>query len=313
MSIYSKNILNKAKENEAWSKIFQFVKPNSKILDIGCSSGKLGAALRKEKGAYVVGMDLDEDDVKLAKKNLNEAFLLNIEQDSIKHLGKFDIVVMADVIEHLLDPINALKKIKGALRPNGELIFSIPNMANATVRIELLKGRFEYRDWGLLDRTHLHFYDQEEVNRVFREANYNVLKTDCTIRNIPKNVLIKELKPLGIEVTDSFVDFLNRPEALTYQFVGRATPDVTLKKFTAQSTSSLDSVTREIDGILQQLSAKEQSIQMLNKQLKEMEVRANTLDVELQGIHRSKGWRLLKRTYQARDTFLKPIKKHKNK
>lgn len=308
MSVYSKNALNTANQNEAWSKIFKFVKPGSRILDVGCSSGKLGAALRQEKNAYVVGLDLDSADVKLAKNNLDEAHVLNIEQDAIDHLGKFDIVIMADVIEHLLNPVTTLIKVKGLLGPKGELIFSIPNMANATIRVELLKGHFEYRDWGLLDRTHLHYYDQQEVNRVFQAAAYDVVQTDCTIRNIPKDILRKELEPIGIQVADKLVKFLNSPEALTYQFIGRAVPAIRPKKFVATTSSSLDSITREIDAIQAQMKAKEKEARTLKKALKVEQARAAMLEERLGTILGSKSWILLQKAH----TVKRKIKRQKN-
>ncbi|GAC1387363.1 MAG: hypothetical protein NVS1B7_1530 [Candidatus Saccharimonadales bacterium] len=319
MSAYSENSLNKDNENEAWSKVYNFIKPNSRILDIGCSSGRLGEALIKDKNAYVVGLDLDDDDIELAKKNLNEAHKLNIEKDKVSHLGKFDMIIMADVIEHLVDPVKALKKIRSLLNPKGELIFSIPNMANATVRIELLKGHFEYREWGLLDRTHLHFYDQDEVNRVFNDAGYNVIQTDCTIRGIPHKILKKELAPLGIEITPKLVNVLNKPDALTYQFVGRAAPSAKPNRFVAQSTSSLDSITREIDSVVQQLAAKEQQlaakeqlveakenqVKLLDKERAQIDAKARLLDKQLNAILSSRGWKLLEKIYRVKSRFNK--------
>lgn len=314
MSIYSGNKLNKSNHNDAWYKIFQLVKPDSKILDIGCSSGKLGAALKKEKSVYVVGLDIDKEDVALAIKNLDEAFLTNIEKDSIDKLGKFDFVIMADVIEHLYDPVSALKKIKQALKPNGKIIFSIPNMANATVRIELLKGRFEYRDWGLLDRTHLHYYDLEEVQRIFRDAGLKVINTDCTIRNIPKDILTKELTPIGIEVTDTFINFLNSPEALTYQFIGLVVDDPKPPKFSPKTTSSLDSITREIDSLVhkhqKEVQAKTQDLEQAEQRHAKLQNETKILRDELNNILNSRGWKVITKVAAAK-AKLKSVKPRK--
>ncbi len=297
MSVYSNNRYDKSSPNDAWYKISQFIEPGAKVLDIGCSSGKLGAALKKEKQVHVVGIDIDEADVQLAKKNLDEAHILNIEQDDPTFLGKFDIIIMADVIEHLIDPVAALTKIKHLLDKNGKLVFSIPNMANITTRIELLKGKFEYKDFGLLDRTHLHFYDKDEVERVFKEAGYQIAQTDCTLREIPDDILIKDLEPLGIALNPKLKEALNNSEAITYQFIGWAKPSDKPLGFAPHTTSPLDSVSVYIDELRAQhddaLNHRDQEIKRLAKQ-------ATDVQSVLDAIHNSKGWKLLDRFYTAK-------------
>ncbi len=302
--MYSNNKYLKDQPNDAWFKIFQFIKPNSTILDIGCSSGKLGAALKKEKKVHVIGVDIDKDDVELAKKNLDDASLLNIEKDDPSHLGKFDYIIMADVIEHLVDPVGALKKVTELLNKNGKLVFSIPNMANVTTRIELLKGKFEYKDFGLLDRTHLHFYDHKEVNRVFDAAGFVVETTDCTMREIPEKLLSKELSEIGVELTPKFHKHLLETEALVYQFIGVASPGKTPKKMPLLTKTPLDIISIEIDRLrdeqTKELEVKNKEAEVLNKKVKELEETTHTLDNRLSEILNSKGWKMLNRVYKAK-------------
>lgn len=271
MSFYSDNTYNTSDTNNAWNKIFQFVKPNSKILDIGCSSGNLGQALKKNKNVQVIGIDIDQNDVNLAKNNLDDAFLLNVEDDDLNHLGQFDIVIMADVIEHLLNPVNALQKVKKILKKDGQLIFSIPNMANVTTRLQLLKGRFEYTDTGILDRTHLHFYDKKEIDRIFALAGFQIKTTDSTIRNIPKEMLKKELEEFGIKLTHKLFEYFTQPEALAYQYIGYAkvSNSRSIKNFALESSSPLDITDRAIkllhNNYQQAIRSKEEEIADLHK------------------------------------------------
>lgn len=305
MSVYSNNDLSKQTPNDAWFKIFQYIDPDTNILDIGCSSGKLGEALREQKNVHIVGLDIDTQDVELAKRNLNEAHLINIETDDLGFLGQFDAIIFADVIEHLLDPVAALKKIKPLLKKNGKVIFSIPNMANVTIRIELLKGNFEYKDFGLLDRTHLHFYDKKEVQRVFNEAGYQVVDTDCTLREIPEDLLRSELKPLGIELAPKLSELLNSAEAITYQFIGYAQLTDKPQKFTPKTTSPLDSVSIQIDNIKSQydelLKAKDAELIAKTKHIKQLDNRVNLLDAELLAVHTSKSWKLIQKVRNVKN------------
>lgn len=309
MSVYSNNRLVKENVNDAWFKIFQFIQPGARILDVGCSSGNLGAALKKEKQVTVIGVDIDADDVTLAKKNLDEAHVVNVEKDSLSKFGKFDYVIMADVIEHLVDPISVLKKIKPALKSDGRFIFSIPNMANATIRIELLKGRFEYHDWGLLDRTHLHFYDHHEIDRVFSGAGFKIESMDCTVRNIPEKILKKELRSIGLSPTKEFIDFLNEPDALTYQFIGVAVPGKQTKQSVLNTTSDLDSVSREITRIQnannKALAERDALIAKLGTDLEHYKGHSVNLENELKNIKNSRAWKLVENAAKIRNKTIR--------
>jgi 2-polyprenyl-3-methyl-5-hydroxy-6-metoxy-1,4-benzoquinol methylase len=302
MSVYSDNKYRKDAPNDAWYKIFGFIKPNSTILDIGCSSGSLGAALKKEKKVHVIGIDLDKADVELAKQNLDEAHVGNVETDDLSKFGTFDYVVMADVLEHLLDPVSTLKKVKKLLKPNGAFVFSIPNMANATTRIELLKGNFTYKDFGLLDRTHLHFYDRAEVNRIFNEAGMIVEKMDCTLRVIPDNILEQELAKIGIDLTPKFKKHLSDTDAATYQFIGIARPGKTPNKMKAISTTELDVISIEMERLN---AAHREDISMHQKIIKRLESEVSRLDTELSAILNSRSWKAVKRVHKVKSLIPK--------
>ncbi len=297
MSIYSNNRLVKNHPNDAWVKIFQFIEPKTTVLDIGCSSGKLGAALKQEKQTTVVGFDIDKADIKLAKKNLDEAYVVDAEKDDLTKFGTFDYIIMADVIEHLVDPVSVLKKAKHLLKPKGKLIFSIPNMANVTTRIELLKGKFTYKDFGLLDRTHLHFYDTEEVYRVFSEAGMVIGEMDCTLRPIPEDLLKQELADVGMELTPKLKKILNKPDAAIYQFIGEARPGETSKKMNPKSTTQLDIISVEIEGIRndyeKQLTERDDILGRLDQE-------KHRLEHELNGILNSRSWKLVQKAQKVK-------------
>ena len=86
----------------------------------------------------------------------------------------FDDVVCADVLEHLPDPSAVLQRVRGWIAPGGRLYVSLPNVANAAVRLSLLAGRFEYADAGILDRTHLRFFTRRTARRLVEEAGFRI-------------------------------------------------------------------------------------------------------------------------------------------
>ncbi|MCA9301584.1 class I SAM-dependent methyltransferase [Candidatus Saccharibacteria bacterium] len=248
MSVYSDNKLHHKDDNDAWTKLYDLVPVGVKVLDVGCSSGNFGAELIGKKKCTVVGIDIDKDDVELSKKRLTESHLLNIESDDLSIVGKFDVIVMADVIEHLIDPAKALKKLGKHLNPDGKLIFSVPNMANFANRIELLKGRFEYTEYGLLDQTHLHYYDRVQLEAVLADGGFEVEYYNNTIRDIPKRVLAKELGLMGLSVSDdTFWKLASHIDSITFQFIGVARASSNVRHAAVISKTPYDFVSRQID------------------------------------------------------------------
>lgn len=309
MSVYSNNDMKNIRSNDSWFKIYSFIPEGSKILDVGCSSGNLGKSLKSDKSAYVVGVDIDRDDVKKAKQVLDEAHEVDLESDDLSQLGKFDIIIMADVIEHLINPEKVLEKLKPLLNKGGKLVFSIPNMANVTTRLDLLKGSFEYKDFGLLDRTHLHYYDHLEVQRVFQDSGFKVIKTDCTVRTIPEDLLKKELAEIGIELNTKLKKHLENNEASTYQFIGYAVPSKKKSKFVAKTTTPLDVISKEIDSIREQFNAqiKELGAQLedRNTSFIEIEKQRDELHENLQNVYSSKAWKLANKISKLKKSILK--------
>jgi SAM-dependent methyltransferase len=93
---------------------------------------------------------------------------------------QFERIVFADLLEHLPDPIPVLAGYRRLLAPGGRLLVSLPNVAAWTVRLELLFGRFEYAESGILDRTHLRFFTRASGRRTLEAAGYRVLRCDVT-------------------------------------------------------------------------------------------------------------------------------------
>lgn len=129
------------------------------VLEIGC-----GGTLRWLRGIrtvdYAMGIELMPDAARNAHGAFDEVIVGNIETDPIAlPAERFDLILMLDVLEHLVDPWRMVERCHQALKPGGALIASIPNVANYSVVLPLLfAGRWTYADEGLLDRTHLRFF-----------------------------------------------------------------------------------------------------------------------------------------------------------
>jgi 2-polyprenyl-3-methyl-5-hydroxy-6-metoxy-1,4-benzoquinol methylase len=227
MSNYSNSEYSEEGANTSWQKALNLVPKGSKVLDVGCSSGNFGKVLIEKKNCTVDGLELDAADAKLASKWLRNVYNLNIETDDLGELkDKYDIIYFGDVIEHLYYPSSTLKRVQKLLKPGGSILFSIPNMAHATIRLLLLTGDFEYTETGLLDKTHLHFYNLKEVERVFNEADMEISKLDYVEKDYPDQLIKDYLSKLGLSVNQnsSFLSNMRKVDAAAFQFIGLAKP-----------------------------------------------------------------------------------------
>lgn len=154
------------------------------VLDIGCATGFMGQYLRMKKNCTVFGIDVREEEIKIAKKSLNKAFVADIEKESsvweiLKETKnkKFDVILATSVIEHLKEYNIALSYMKRLLKPNGIIVASTPNVVHWSMRLEILQGRFNYTEYGILDNTHLHLFTIESFKKYFEEGGFTVEKT----------------------------------------------------------------------------------------------------------------------------------------
>lgn len=148
-----------------------------RILDLGCGSGAMSAAIRAAgKGDEIWGVEINPDAARHARESgvfakVFEGDLETVmEQLPEKH---FTHVIAGDILEHLVEPWSVCARLRGCLVDDGEFICSIPNIRNLSFLLALtFKGSFEYRDHGVLDRTHLRFFARKDVHAMFAEAGY---------------------------------------------------------------------------------------------------------------------------------------------
>lgn len=208
------------------SLILRAITPESDVLEVACAHGRMTKYLQEEKRCRVTIIEWDEEAGKSAAQFAADArhigpVLGNLEQkqwfDTLSSEPKrFDFIIMADILEHLHNPGLVLRQMKELLKPGGSIWISVPNLAHNAVLIELLNGRFDYRDVGLLDNTHIHFFAEKSLEKTVAAASLRVTKRlDPRVR-----VRRTELKNSYLSVFWPVALYLRfRPKGEVYQFI----------------------------------------------------------------------------------------------
>lgn len=153
----------------------------SRILEIGTASGYLGRELRALGFVHVVGVERDAACAAIARPHYSAQLVADLERDTLcEELGEFDVLICADVLEHLRDPLAQLRTLARRVKPSGLLVVSLPNAVNWVVRLSVLSGRFSYTDRGLLDRGHLRFFTRGTARALIEQAGFAVEQCDST-------------------------------------------------------------------------------------------------------------------------------------
>jgi 2-polyprenyl-3-methyl-5-hydroxy-6-metoxy-1,4-benzoquinol methylase len=193
-----------------------------RLLDLGAAGGHLGRAVR-DRCSFIAGVEPHPPQSLSAREGYDDWR----EQDAL-HAGQwdkpFDAVVCADVLEHFARPEKLLENVRGWLKDGGVLFASIPNVANISVRLALLFGRFRYAERGILDHTHVTFYTRASARDLLERCGFRIRAVEATA--MPYELALPSLSGAPWSgPTRAFAETSARtwPTLFGYQFVFEAT------------------------------------------------------------------------------------------
>lgn len=203
------------------------VPAGARVLDVGCADGYVAATLA-ERGCEVVGVELSEASAARARPHLAELVVGDVQDPATRAAAEeaglrparesggddaarpFDVVLFGDVLEHLADPLPVLRWAAGVA---GRVVVSLPNIAHWSARRQLLRGRFPQEDFGLFDRTHLHFYTRTTAHELVEAAGLRVESEAFTRAFLPLQSRVPALGRFQPALLRA------RPELFALQFV----------------------------------------------------------------------------------------------
>jgi 2-polyprenyl-3-methyl-5-hydroxy-6-metoxy-1,4-benzoquinol methylase len=159
------------------------------VLDVGCWSGSVGSHLVDRRSATVDGVEPNPQAAAMASGTYRRVYVEPVEEALSELLetrrGHYDAILFLDVLEHLVDPGAVLSAAKALLTSGGHALVSLPNVGHWSVRKELLLGRWEYTDTGLLDRSHLRFFTLSTAARLLEDRGWEIVWRSISLGQPP--------------------------------------------------------------------------------------------------------------------------------
>lgn len=152
------------------------INPAAALLEVGCGAGNTAAAAKRlGRSGFAAGIELFEDAGMAARDQLDEVVIGNVETVDLPWPeATFDILIMSEVLEHLVDPWTVLKRLLPLLKPGAIVLASSPNVSHWHLIRELIAGDWQLTDSGHKDRTHLRWFTPKSFRRLFTECGYLV-------------------------------------------------------------------------------------------------------------------------------------------
>jgi O-antigen biosynthesis protein len=244
---------------------------NKKVLEIGTSTGYVTKILQ-ERQNEVVGIEKDPEAAQRAEKyciRMITGDIETIDLDKALNPYSFDVILCGDVLEHLINPLETVKKMRKFLKKDGYLVVSLPHFCHGDVILNILNGDFRYTDTGLLDRTHLHFFGLKNIYTFFSDAGYQISDLGSTHLGIGDTELRLPTKTIPDEL-QRFIRSL--PESTAYQFIFTAHPQETPRIPLLEESNFEKSVAIALEETTNRVNALEQNNAGLTIQVRELEI-----------------------------------------
>ena len=212
-------------DDGAPARVVRMVGRGKRVLEIGAGPGSMTRVLRDSFDCRITAVEIDEDVIASLTPHCERVHRADLNDpnwpQALANERKFDVIIVADVLEHLYDPWTALPRIKGLLANDGNIIVSIPHAGHNSVVACLLDEDLAYRDAGLLDKTHIRFFGMKNIQALFDAAGLAITEAEFVIRTPDETEFAAAWNRLPAALR---TQLLKSEFGNVYQIVARAVP-----------------------------------------------------------------------------------------
>lgn len=264
--------------NGTAAKTLRLVGNNKKVLELGCSVGTQSKILYEELKCDVTGIELNSHAARQAEPYCTNVIVGNLDTLDFETefpSQKFDVILCADVLEHIYNPTALLKRVKPLVSPNGAIVASIPNITHIALIFEMLHGKFDYRDKGLLDDTHIRFFTRSSLIRSFTDAGFIISHIDRGLAGVNETEFSVNN---STQEDNDILDYIRtyNEECFTYHFIVKAYPSDAHEDEIMRLNSEF-----ELSDVQKMVHDKERKITQLEKKIIQVEKEASRLSSQL--------------------------------
>ena len=205
--------------------VVRMVGRGKKVLEIGAGPGSITRILKNEQECAVTGIEIDSDAIPHLAPFCERVIQGDLNSDRWSEpldQQKFDVVVAADVLEHVARPLAVLIRMAGCLDDSGYVVVSLPHIGHSAIHACLLSENFDYREWGLLDRTHIRFFGIHNIEALFCDAGLAIVDVAYVLRKPEDTEFAECWRRLSPAVREMIVR--ENPFGQVYQVVVKAVP-----------------------------------------------------------------------------------------
>lgn len=207
------------------ARIVRIVGERRRVLEVGAGPGSITRLLQQVSQCRVTAMEIDEESIARLAPLCERAIQADLNDPDWPRLldgaDRFDVVVAADVLEHVRDPLAVLRAMQPLLADGGRVVLSLPHAGHSVVLATLYAGDFRYSDNGLLDRTHIRFFGLQNMQQLAQDAGMKISHAEFVVRN-PEHT---ELARAWAAAPEALRQVLERnPFGLVYQVIMELVP-----------------------------------------------------------------------------------------
>ncbi len=190
--------------NTAPAYVVRMVGEDKRVLEVGAGPGSITRLLKGVGNCSVTGLEIDPAAIKKLKPFCERIYEANLNDPAWPELlsdeAPFDVLVAADVLEHVYEPWTVLKAMAEIAGNNGEIVISLPHVSYHAVIACLLSEDFAYRDWGLLDKTHIRFFGLKNMQQLFEDAGLKIIDAHFVITPPQQSEFADKWNALGADL-----------------------------------------------------------------------------------------------------------------